>query len=81
MSYYVEIELHVYEHGPQTTGCGPYRSHAKAEAVAAKIETRLRRGAAKAALDAAYGEDGYSLTVLALRLRTSMEAIAEVMGR
>lgn len=78
MSYYVEIELDIYEHGPTTTGVGHYLSLEKAQIAAENIETRLRRGTAKVALDEMYGEDGYALTVLAVRLRTPSEAINEL---
>lgn len=80
MSYYVEIEIHVYDQGQQTTGVGPFRSQAKAEDTAEGIEHSLRGVKAKAALDEMYGEDGYSVTVLALRLRKPSEAVAEITG-
>ena len=50
MSYYVEIEVHVYDQGPMTTGVGHYLSQDKARTAAANIDARLRRGTAKAAL-------------------------------
>jgi hypothetical protein len=78
MSYYVEIELDIYDHGPTTMGVGSYRSYEKANATAKNIDARLRRGKAKEDLDEIYGDDGYSLTVLALRLRTPSQAIAEL---
>lgn len=78
MSYYVEIELDVYDSGPVTTGVGHYLNLEKAQTAAANIELRLRRGSAKTALDERYGEQGYGLTVIALRLRTPSEAIDEL---
>ena len=80
MSYYVEIEVHVYDQGPMTTGVGHYLSQDKARTTAANIDARLRRGTAKAALDEKFGEFGYSVSVVALRLRTPAEAIKELIS-
>jgi hypothetical protein len=78
MAFYVEITLSVYDDAEHTTGVGPFRDHAKAKQVADSLQERLTRGKAKAVLDERYGEGQYNVTVLPFRLRTPVQAYAEL---
>lgn len=79
MSYYVEVEIIIYDDDKYVDAVGPFNSEDRAEKVAESIRRRLGSRNSVRIMTERYGYGGSNFTVMVRRFRTQGEAIKGIL--
>lgn len=79
MSYYVEVEIDVYDDDKYVDAVGPFTSRERAEKVAESIRRRLESRNSERLMTERYGYGGSDFAIMVRRFRTPGEAIKSIL--